>query len=35
MRPVTPTTSTLLYEGASGLQPTPLNGARVLTWIIR
>jgi len=34
-RPVTPTTSTLLYEDASGLQPTPSNGARVLTWITR
>ena len=35
MRPVTPTMSTLLYEDASGLQPTPSNGARVLTWITR
>jgi len=35
MRPVTPTMSTLLYEDASGLQLTPLNGARVLTWITR
>jgi len=34
-RPVTSTTSTLLYEDASGLQPTPTNGARVLTLITR
>jgi len=32
-RPVTPTTSTPLYENASGLQLTPSNGAQVLTWI--
>jgi len=34
-RSVTPTTSTPLYEDASGLQPTPSNGTRVLTWITR
>ena len=34
-RPVTPTMLTPLYENASGLQPTPLNGAWVLTWITR
>jgi len=32
MRPVSPTTSTLLYENASGLQLTPSKGAQVLTW---
>jgi hypothetical protein len=31
MRPVSPTTSTLLYEDASGLQLTPSKGAQVLT----
>jgi len=34
-RLVTPTSSTLLYENASGLQLTPSNGAQVLTWISR
>ena len=34
-RPVTPTTSTPLYENASGLLLTPTNGAQVLTWITR
>jgi len=31
MRPVTPITTTPLYESASGLQLTPSNGAQVLT----
>jgi len=34
-RPVTPTTSTPLYENASRLPLTPSNGAQVLTWITR
>ena len=35
MRPVPSTTSTLLYENASGLQLTPSKGAQVLTWTTR
>ena len=35
MRPVSPTTSTLLYENASGLRLTPSKGAQVLTWTTR
>jgi hypothetical protein len=31
-RSVSPTTSTVLYENASGLQLTPSKGAQVLTW---
>jgi len=34
-RPASPTTSTPLYENASGLQLTPSKGVQVLTWITR
>ena len=35
MRPASPTTSTPLYENASGLQLTPSKGAQVLAWTTR
>jgi len=35
MRPVSPATSTLLYDNASGLQLTPSKGEQVLAWTTR